>query len=68
MDDDQIARPGPWQRFLALVEASSASRYTQANFVYLFYTSIIMYVNLNLAPRATDAYTDDVYYMYECVA
>jgi hypothetical protein len=51
---------GYFAKFMELVETSLASRYMQANVVYLLYTSIIIYINSQLAPRADDAYADDV--------
>ena len=54
------AQPTAWQKFLAQLQASTSSRYTQANAVYLLYTSLIMFINLSLSKRANDAYTDDV--------
>ena len=54
-------------RFLARVEVSAASRYTQASIVYLLYVSIILFINLSLSPAADAAYNDDVYYYYELV-
>ena len=54
--------PTAWQRFLLQLQASSGSRYTTANLTYLFYTSIIMPINLSLSKRANDVYSDDVYY------
>ena len=54
--------PTAWQRFLLQLQASSGSRYTTANLTYLFYTSIIMLINLSLSKRANDVYSDDVYY------
>ena len=48
-------------RFLARVEVSAASRYTQASIVYLLYVSIILFINLSLSPAADAAYNDDVY-------
>ena len=54
---------GLFGRVMELVDASLSSRYMQANVVYLLYTSIIIYINVQLAPKADEAYTDDV-----CVA
>ncbi len=56
------AQPSAWQKFLTQLQASTSSRYTQANAVYLLYTSLIMFINLSLSKRANDAYADDVYY------
>ena len=63
MEDAAPLRRGIFAKFFDLVDASLSSRYMQANIVYLVYTSLIMYINLSLAPKADDAYTDDV-----CVA
>lgn len=49
-------------RFLARLEVTAASRYSQASLVYLLYVAIILFINLSLAPSADAAYTDDVYY------
>ncbi len=65
MSDESTATAprGLFGRYMELFEASLSSRYMQANVVYLIYTSIILYINLRLAPKADEAYTDDV-----CVA
>ncbi len=63
-DESTATAPrGLFGRYMELFEASLSSRYMQANVVYLIYTSIILYINLRLAPKADEAYTDDV-----CVA
>ena len=50
------------QRILERLQASSSSRYTQANLVYLLYVSIILFINLSLSVKADAAYNDEVYY------
>ena len=57
--------PSFFQRLSALLSASTSNRYTQANTVYLFYVSIIMFINLSLSKKANAVYTDDVYYSSE---
>ena len=53
-------RHGFVAKLLELLDTSLSSRYMQANLVYLLYTSIILYINLQLDPKADEAYADDV--------
>jgi hypothetical protein len=46
---------------LAALGKSTQSRYMRASVVYLIYTSLIMYINLQLAPSAAALYSDDYY-------
>lgn len=46
----------------AALGKSTQSRYMRASVVYLIYTSLIMYINLQLYPTTSVLYSDDYYY------